>query len=388
MTRLILAARNGLLVTSLLLTALLGFSAARAYPTTDLFCFVTGARLLAAGEDPYDAEVWSTATAGIHPDYRGVPRPSPCPGRFGYPLWTALALVPLTWLDPGLVGIVWEIVLFGAAGAGVLFLARAAALSTPLWLALTVALSQPFWLTVLNAQFGGILLGALGAATLLGIRRRDLAAGLSLGVGWLKPHVTLLALVAIPMAAARSGRTAMAAAVAGVLVGATAASLALRPSWPIEYLTEILQNRTTQTLASTSLVGLSSALVGSALPGLLAVIAAVVAAGALLRGTSLRGIEAMAVAVTTTLVVTPYVGSHDQLLLAPAWARVLASPGRFAVLGAIVLAVALPWASYALRNVIGGSEGLSGLVPAITLITLAIVIRRDPLREDPSGAPS
>ena len=87
-------ARNLTLGCLLLATAALGVAAARAYPTTDLFCFTTAARLLTLGGDPYDAATWAAATAGTFPDYRGVPRSSPCPGRFGYPLWTAFAILP------------------------------------------------------------------------------------------------------------------------------------------------------------------------------------------------------------------------------------------------------------------------------------------------------
>ena len=360
-----------------MVTALLGVAAARAYPTTDLFCFVTAAHLVTTGADPYDAAVWSDATAGVHPDYRGAMRPSPCPGRFGYPLWTAIVLVPLVWLDTSVVGFVWQLLLFGGTAIGVVFLSRVLRAGIAPWLTLAVALSQPFWLTVLNAQFGGILLGALGAATYFATRSRDLAAGLSLALGWLKPHVMLVALLAIPLRALRSGRTATAIAALGAVVVAALASIVVRPSWPSEYATELLQNRASQTLASTSLVGLSSFFVGSIVPGVLASIAVVAAAVLLLRSRALTDLDTLAVAVSATLVLSPYLGSHDQLLLAPAWARMLASRASqgFPIVG--LLAITLPWTLYAFRNVIGGPEGLAGLLPAITLIALAVVIGRD-----------
>jgi hypothetical protein len=358
----------------LVVTALLGIAAARAYPTTDLFCFATAARLVATGADPYDAGTWATATAGVHPDYRGVLRPSPCPGRFGYPLWTAIVLVPLTWLDASVVGFVWQIGLFAGAAIGVALLSRAASVSL-LWLAAAVAMSQPFWLTVLNAQFGGILLGALGAAAFFGAR--DRAGGLALTLGWLKPHVMLVPLIAIPVRALRSGRSGMAVAVFSTVVAAALVSIAVRPVWPSEYATELLENRTTQTLASTSLVGLSSHFTGSIAPGVVASILVVGAALLLLRAYRLSDLDALAVAVAATLVLSPYLGSHDEVLLAPAWARMLATRGWEGIATVAVLAVTLPWVLYAFRNVIGGPEGLAGLLPSITLIALAIVIRRE-----------
>ena len=170
MAALILAGRNIALIVALVLTAILGTAAARAYPTTDVFCFVTAARLVAEGKDPYETMVWTAATAGEFADYRGSLRPSSCLDHFAYPLSTAIALIPLSWIDPGWVPFVWQIVLFAASAIGVAALAGAVGRrDRTLTLGLAVALSQPFWLTVLNAQFGGILLAAVGACTALAV---------------------------------------------------------------------------------------------------------------------------------------------------------------------------------------------------------------------------
>ncbi len=367
-----------MLVVAVVISALLGSAAARAYPTTDLFCFVTGARLVISGADPYDAQVWAKATAGESPDYRGVLRPRPCPGRFGYPLWTALLLIPLTWLDMAWVGFLWQFLLFAGAAIGVVFLARA--IGNPriaVTLGLITALSQPFWLTVVNAQFGGILLGALGVTAALLTRRRDLAAGASLAVLWLKPHVVLLTLIAVPVAGLRAGRRGIAVAAVGAILIEALASIVARPGWPRDYLTELLQNRSTQTLASTSLVGLSSALTGSVLPGVIAAVTIVAAGAVALRGRKLNDIELLSFATASTLVLSPYLGSHDHLLLDPAWARILVSSPRSGAVLAGLLAVVLPWSLYAFRGTLGGAEGLCGLVPAFTLVALAVVLRRN-----------
>src|SRR3989442_14899070 len=164
MSHAIVAARNVLLVALIAVAALLAVPSARAYPTTDLFCFMTAARLVAAGADPYDAATWTSATAGVFPGYRGVPRASPCPGRFGYPLWTALALFPLVPLAPPALAAVWQVLLFGGAAIG----SRALAPATGRpergpGLTLAVVAAQPFWLTVLNPQFGGGLLAPAGS---------------------------------------------------------------------------------------------------------------------------------------------------------------------------------------------------------------------------------
>jgi hypothetical protein len=372
----IVAARNTILVALVILTALIALAAARAYPTTDLFCFLTASRLVTEGGDPYDAATWSVATAGTFPDYRGVPRATPCPGRFGYPLWTALALVPLTWL--GLAApIAWQVLLFAGMAIGSRTLAGAAGhADRGAALALVVVASQPFWLTVLNAQFGGILLASLGISAAL-LARRPTPAGVALAAGLLKPHVVALVLVLLPLRELRRGRPRIAVVLLGASALATALSLAVRPSWPSEYLTELIENRSDQTAAATSLVGLSSFFTGSPLAG--AVLAAAVLAVTLLllRRRSLDGTELIAAAAAASQVASPYLGSHDELLLAPAWAFILRAGPAGPMLAAIV-AVALPWAAYLSKTVLGNGEGLSGLVPAVTLVALALVLRARP----------
>ena len=73
---------------------------------TDFFCFWTAARLVISGEDPYDPNVWSEATAGTFVDRSGRERSAPCPGRSGYPLTTSVALAPFGALPLGRIDIV------------------------------------------------------------------------------------------------------------------------------------------------------------------------------------------------------------------------------------------------------------------------------------------
>ena len=382
MAALILAGRNIALIVALVLTAILGTAAARAYPTTDVFCFVTAARLVAEGKDPYETMVWTAATAGEFADYRGSLRPSSCLDHFAYPLSTAIALIPLSWIDPGWVPFVWQIVLFAASAVGVTALAGAVGRrDRTLTLALAVALSQPFWLTVLNAQFGGILLAAVGACMALAARHKDSFAGVALSLGWLKPHVVAVALVAAPIRRLRARQPAMALAMLVTLVLATAVSFAVRPGWAVEYATLLVEDREAQTAGSTSLVGISSALTSSAIPGILTAIAVVGLAVLLLWRHQVSDAEFVSLAVASSLVLSPHLGSHDQLLLAPSWAVLLQAQGSGGGITVALLAVVLPWALYSLRDSVVGPEGLSGLMPAITLLTVAFILRaRSPAR--------
>src|SRR5919201_3884737 len=60
---------------------------------SDFRCFYEGGRLVRLGLDPYDRATWAAAT-GVDVE----PHP-PCAETFYYPLWTAMAMVPLSELS-------------------------------------------------------------------------------------------------------------------------------------------------------------------------------------------------------------------------------------------------------------------------------------------------
>src|SRR5438132_10769021 len=133
-----------------------GGRAASAYGTTDFHCLWTAARMLIDGGDPYDETAWSAAIGGPFVDPAGLLRSAPCPGRFGYPLTTALAFVPLAALPEGLAAYLWEALLILTTVVGAILLWRAVdgpprALATFL---IVIIASEPFWLTTTTAQFG------------------------------------------------------------------------------------------------------------------------------------------------------------------------------------------------------------------------------------------
>ena len=96
---------------------------------TDFMCFWSGAELLSRGQDPYDPQTWSAAVDGLFPNWLGLLRRPPCPGSYGYPLWTALATLPLGILPLRVAAFVWMLLLVGGIAAGLVLLARSARLS-------------------------------------------------------------------------------------------------------------------------------------------------------------------------------------------------------------------------------------------------------------------
>lgn len=346
---------------------------------TDFHFFWLGARILAQGDDPYDPATWEAAVRTSFAEFDAALRP-PWPGLFRYPLWTAVMFLPLAALPLRAATAVWQVLLVTGAVAGATLALRAAGAQTrtlPLFLTLVLA-SQPFVFTVIVAQFGGVMLFVAAAYAVAAASGRQIAAGLALVALAVKPH---LAFVLIPFSVAdlvarrRWPAVAAAAAAAAALVGA---SLALRPTWPLEWVRDLTVTGAAQPN-------------GANLPGVLttfgidrvwalALIPVVLLVATRLLATSPRmPIDVIAVGACASLILTPYSGSHDHLLLAPAWARTLAiglrSPPRSAVvlLGGLVLAASLlPWALYAFALRARPDEALNGFVPLAAFALLGV----------------
>lgn len=345
--------------------------------------FWLGARILAQGGDPYDAATWDAAVRASFAEF-GAALPPPWPASFRYPLWTAVAVLPLAALPLRAATAVWQILLISATVAGAKLALRAAGAPTrtlPLFLTIVLA-SQPFLFTVIVGQFGGVLLFAIAAYAFAAGSRRQIASGLALAVLALKPHVTVFL---IPMALAdMAGRRrwrAFGAAVGAVAV-LVASSLALRPTWPFAWVAELMQAGAAQPNGA-NVTGLLTTFGVERVWSLAAFAMVIAAATALLALSPRAPIDIVAVGACASLLITPYSGSHDHMLLAPAWARTLAvglrsPPGPAAVLlgGLVLVASLLPWALYAFALRTRPDEALNGFVPlaALALLGLAYAV--------------
>jgi alpha-1,2-mannosyltransferase len=368
----------------LAMLAVVSFAAVRAAAVpqvTDFHCFWTAARMVQDGANPYDAVAWVRAIGGPFADASGAIRAAPCPGAFGYPLWTAIAFLPLAALPEGAAAVLWAVVSVAAAALGVALCWSAAGgrRDAVVLLAVIVGCSQPLWLTLINAQFGGVLLGAMGVAAFGARTANDRLAGVALGVLTLKPHVASVVFVDAAVRAWRERRP-VAIAVAAVVGGALAiAALIAQPGWPSAWAAELLGTRREMLPRQATAWTLAADTLGDARIG--AVFIVLVVAGALwaLRGTRLSSVERLSLAVCASLLVTPYAGSHDQLLLALPWAMtlVIASPLRStALLGAILGSSSLlPWVLYAYALRARPDEATAWLVTAATTLTLSAAIR-------------
>ena len=355
---------------------------------TDFFCFWTAARLVISGEDPYDPTVWSAATAGTIVDRSGRERSAPCPGRSGYPLTTSVALAPFGTLPLAPAATLWQALLIGGALCGTVLIWRAYANGpggTGLFSMLVFA-SQPFAFTLITAQFGGLLLGLVGLALALETTRPRLA-GAFFALLALKPHVVALALVALPIRWWWRGPRAVVVGAVPVAVALLAVSLALRPSWPASWIGELGGHRLGMTAGTPTVWSLASLATGDARLGILVIVALTAVYAFALRGRSLATVDVAAIALVGTLLISPYAGGHDQLLLAPAWAGVLVAALRLvdwrraALLGALVLCVSvLPWLLYTDAILNRPNDAASGLVIIATALAHAASLATRPSR--------
>ena len=351
---------------------------------TDFHCFWTAARLALNGQDPYDPARWRAEIGGPFPDGSGGVRPAPCPGAFGYPLTTAVALLPLAPLPEAIAAAIWESLLVVGAAFGVFFVWSAAGgrgSALPLF-AILVGCSQPLWLTIINAQFGGLLLGLVGVLALASGGAHDLLAGVALAALTLKPHVVGLVFPEVIVRHARSRRFRSLAVFATITAALLVVSLVLVRGWPEAWVRELFTTRREMLPSSGTVWGLATDAFGDGRIGVLLILAVVVPAAWTLRRVRISGSDRVALAVTGSLVVSPYAGSHDDLLLAAAWAVILAVAmersdlvGRLLLAGLLLCASLLPWAlyGYALRS--RPDEATAWLVTAATALVLAAAIR-------------
>jgi hypothetical protein len=365
--------------------AILAVIAAVTPQTTDFFCFWTGSRLVLEGRDPYSQTVWESATAGVSVDALGRFRTGNCAVRYAYPLTTAVAMLPLGALPLGVAAALWELAIFIGAGVGLMLIAKAALLgrADSLALVLLVLSTEMFYGTVLNAQFGGVVLLALGllATNDLGPARGTFGLGLAI----LKPHVITL----VPFARATSlSRRALfvplLAAFAFFLV-----SLALQPGWLASWLAELGGHRREMFDAAVSLWMLERAIDAPGLAVLLLAPTAALLGLAWWHARPLAPVDAMAIAALAWQLVIPYGLSYDQLgPVAIAVAVILrrtATPlrRRWLLLALIVTVVVLPWLFFSRgKDMIGGRAGelevLNALVPVAIAALLALSMLRTP----------
>jgi glycosyl transferase family 87 len=363
------------------LPVFVGLDVATHFASTDFRCFYTAAQMVRENADPYDQVSWSERTGAPARDNAGNLRESPCARRFAYPLWTAAAFVPLALLPATAAAAIWELILVAGATAGTVLIWRAAATGPALAFGALVLTSQPFWFTLETAQFGGLLLGLIGLL-LWSASKRHAVAGIPLALLLLKPHITFLVLGTGTLWLARHARKA--ALVGGAFgLALLVMSFALRPDWIGVWLVDISgPERSAVTNNHTTVWHLAS-LVGA--PAWVAIFAIFPLVFVLVREIARDDvplIDLLAVAAVSGLLISPYQGSYDQLIVVVVWGRALALGltlgGAFRSLflvGVVAAASVIPWTLYAISLQSRPDETLNALALVTTGLVLYAALR-------------
>lgn len=363
----------GLVALAVLLLAARALLTVRDADVSDFRCFYEAARLVREGLDPYDPVTWAAATKG---DPARLP---PCPNTFAYPLWTAMAMTPLSFLsEPAALG-VWSAFLIGCLVVGVVLLAQAwPMLGGARLLLVTVLWSQPAFSAIANAQLGPVVFVGLSGMALALERGRERAAAASWALLLMKPNIVVVALFGIPLL--RSRRFAAYVAVVGALI--LTLSLVVVPTWPADVARAILGQ---QLLADVGLGTFSALAIVLGLPSAVGAVASVISCVvfvAALPRRRLRARELVAVLAASSFLLTPYARPHDEVALAVCWASALAlanvADGRersAMVAGVIGTALVLPWLLTGL-SVLGAPLAAHVLVTLATAALTAYALRR------------
>jgi hypothetical protein len=378
------------------LLVLVGVFAARSaawYQTADFFCLYQGAHVLAVGGDPYNEATWHAAAGGLEPDPWGGMVLPPCPGRFGYPLWTAVVLLPLGVLPVELASTLWMTLSIGAALLGIAAAWHAFG-GTSRYAALfgvAVIMSQPFWIFLLSGQISGLTLGVAGLTAWALAKQRERLGGVALILLALKPQTSGLTVPAVFVHALLARRWRFAATAVTTALVLFTLPFAFVPGWPFEWLGEVGGRRLRVITQMPTAWGFAAQTVGDPAWGALVLIA-VVALTALISWRQVDAVRLFVLTIPLSLLATPYAWTYDYLVLAVAWGFILAcadqntGAARSALLAsALLLAAALPWILYAV-SFARGEEALSASLAALTALVAAAAARATPLaaRSGPS----
>lgn len=349
----------------------------------DFARFWSGPHAFLAGRDPFDAASWTATSLAL-----GNPPDAPI---YHYPGWAVVLLLPIGALPVDVASALWTFGSLALAIVAIRALLRAYVPGLPLvhtLAGMSLLASQPARLTVLEGQWG-FLLVAVCAAIVLWLRSgRDVLAALASVVLLGKPHLFTLAVpgVAVWSWANRRVRFVTLAALAWLLV--IAASVALMPDWPGAWLRDMPSRRLFDPPQTTTLAVVLYGIFGSFGPWL-AVGVVIVCALVTLRFE--RGGDAwLAAWLALSPLAALYIWSYDHLVLVVPLVIACGVAARESRRRAIALAVAgsllfvVGTTLLAIVAAVRDQESYSAVVP-LALFALIVVALRPASR--PTRAP-
>ena len=206
---------------------------------TDYYLFYHGGHSVAAGLNPYSQQDALENQLAI---YKRIARPDEDQLGFAYPLYTLLPIVPLFFLSFGWSQSIWmAFLIIGLVTAPLLAFRR-----VPPWAIATILFLYPFSFGILLGNFAVII-----AALFIWLYGRNVNQAIippreqllhGVLLAWLtcKPQLTWLFLIFFFLLAFRKKQWHTFTGFAAGLLVMLAASLAVRPSWPVEWLDRLV----------------------------------------------------------------------------------------------------------------------------------------------------
>lgn len=276
----------------------------------DFSGFWSGARTLVDGESPFDAAAFAQTFARY-----GTQQPDTA--VFGYPAWTAIALVPLALLPVPIASSIWTV---GTITLGIIAVRALLGRLSPRrpvvhgLVGLSLLTAQAARVTVLLGQWGFLLLAATAATVVWLLSGHPRRAGVTTVIFLAKPHLFVGAIFGLAVSAFARGvarRYVGTAVVAVALV--VAASAILIPGWWNAWLSAVPARRLFDPPQTTTLATVLYGLWGREGTRLALVI---LAAGAIATaGFHPRSEGWLALWLCLSPAIAVYAWSYDQILL-------------------------------------------------------------------------
>ena len=284
----------------------------------DFSNFWLAGHLVTQGKSPYDPSQWIAEYPPYVLDI--VLNPS-----FVYPLPLALLLAPLGWLTFHTAYILWVTLLLLMIASSLAMLLAVASAPPPkiIFLALLVGIVffRPTTLTLTQGQMSGLFLFLLTSMAFLWGKRKWFWGGFLLGLLMLKPNLGVIVITILAVWLLIHRRWTALGGVAVSCLCLLLAGLAYSPNWIVEYW-GVGSAYLTQTFGGSPTVWGLGALACHrhstcmfAFGGITTLLLVLGFLWLIIRYKDMTPVNALALAVTLTLLVTPYTWTYDQLLL-------------------------------------------------------------------------
>lgn len=363
----------------------------RNYANQDFMTLWAGAKAIASGVNPYNPQLWNP----FNIQYGATQLPNE---TAPYPLWTYITLQPLALFNVNVAAAIWIVTSFIFLAVSLTILSQIIGkvrLTLMEFAAIILIACSSRWsiLTFLNGQLSMLLLIVIAFFLLLDAQNRPLLAGFTLAFLVLKPTPFVLFTPLFGVYLLIHRRWAVISGAAGGLLVLAGSSWIVQPHWLMAW--QSARDKTTATAQTPTLWGLSHDVTAHYWPLLGLILTALIAAiigYIFIRQKELNMASALSLALSASLLTTPYLWPYDNVMLFVPLA-VLSGDlhtrwkhrwGVWAFL--IVTCLVLPWWFYSIANR-RGIDTFSALIPVfIVVLCLKYMKQSSPLDRVPKTA--